>query len=442
MTISSLNPRVLLVAYQCGPGMGSVSQIGWEWYRRLSERVHVTLVTHVRNRAALDLAGVPLGSSEVIFVDTEWFAGPLFKLAKRLFPRSEHAASMLSALDFFVFDHVALQMLRQRIANGKRWNLLHAVTPVTTLAATRLHRLGLPIIKGPLNCGVASPRGFRAILRDEYPWIYPLRNIGRLIDACLGSTRNSTVILTATRATVDRVPRRYRSRCIKMLENGVDLEVFTPAAWPSPPSPIEPLRVLFVGRLMPFKAVGLLLEAVARVVGEFPIEFSIIGDGPMGPIWRGEAQRLGLTEKVNFLGSRSLAEVAAAMRAAHVFCLPSVRESGGAVLLEAMACARPVLAVAFGGPAEIVDDTVGGAIAPDGVEQTTTALAEALRDIVRNPDNWRRRGENGYRRARELYSWNAKVEHAIQLYRDILSESPGHRVMNEISILPGASAVE
>src|SRR5580698_8322005 len=154
MTISSLNPRVLLVAYQCGPGMGSVSQIGWEWYRRLSERVHVTLVTHVRNRAALDLAGVPLGSSEVIFVDTEWFAGPLFKLAKRLFPRSEHAASMLSALDFFVFDHVALQMLRQRIANGKRWNLLHAVTPVTTLAATRLHRLGLPIIKGPLNCGV------------------------------------------------------------------------------------------------------------------------------------------------------------------------------------------------------------------------------------------------------------------------------------------------
>jgi len=50
---------------------------------------------------------------------------------------------------------------------------------------------------------------------------------------------------------------------------------------------------------------------------------------------------------------------AAEMARCHVFCLPSVRESGGAVLLEAMACARPVIAVGFGGPAEIVDDAVG-----------------------------------------------------------------------------------
>jgi glycosyltransferase involved in cell wall biosynthesis len=422
--------------------MGSVSQIGWEWYRRLSDRVRVTLVTHVRNRSALELAGAPLGNSEIIFVDTEWFAGPLYRFATRLFPRGEHAAFMLSALDFFVFDHAALRMLRKRILNGERWDLLHAVTPVTTLAATRLHRLGLPILKGPLNCGVGSPRGYGVILRDEYSWIYPLRNFGRLIDACLGSTRNSTVILTATRATVDRIPRRYRSRCVKMLENGVDLDLFTPAPWPAPPSRLEPLRVLFVGRLMPFKAVGLLLEAIARVVDEFPVELTVIGDGPMGAIWRAEAQRLNLTDKVTFPGARSLDQVAVAMRAAHVFCLPSVRESGGAVLLEAMACARPVLAVAFGGPAEIVDDTVGGAVPPNGVEQTIAALAEALRDIVRNPEDWRRRGENGYRRARELYSWNAKVEYALQLYRDVLAENPVSRPLGQVSVGPEASVAE
>ena len=42
--------RIILAAYQCGPGLGSVSQIGWEWYSRLAREHDVTLVTHVRNR--------------------------------------------------------------------------------------------------------------------------------------------------------------------------------------------------------------------------------------------------------------------------------------------------------------------------------------------------------------------------------------------------------
>ena len=84
-------PRLLLSAYQCGPGMGSVSQIGWHWYSRLARRLPVTLVTHVRNRDALAAVGVPLPGSEIVYIDTEWFAGPLYRLAARLFRQSQHA---------------------------------------------------------------------------------------------------------------------------------------------------------------------------------------------------------------------------------------------------------------------------------------------------------------------------------------------------------------
>src|SRR6185503_9918067 len=88
-------PRVLLAAYQCGPGMGSVSQIGWEWYSRLSRRVAVTLITHIRNREALEAAGAPFNDSEIIYIDTEWFAGPLYRLAKKIFPASEHSVFLV-----------------------------------------------------------------------------------------------------------------------------------------------------------------------------------------------------------------------------------------------------------------------------------------------------------------------------------------------------------
>ena len=118
--------HILLVAYQCGPGMGSVSQIGWEWYARLSRECAVTLVTHVRNREALSQAQAPLPGSEIIYVDTEWFAGPLYRLARRIFPRSEHAVFMVSSLDYFVFDYAAyragvLEAVRERWYRIPAW---------------------------------------------------------------------------------------------------------------------------------------------------------------------------------------------------------------------------------------------------------------------------------------------------------------------------------
>ena len=128
---------LVLVAYQCGPGMGSVSQLGWEWYTRLSRERPVTLVTHVRNRPALEAAGALRDGSKIHFIDTEWFAGPLYRAARRLFPRSEHSVFLLSSLDYFAFDIAAYRALRREQRAGRLdAGLIHRVTPVTTAAPT------------------------------------------------------------------------------------------------------------------------------------------------------------------------------------------------------------------------------------------------------------------------------------------------------------------
>jgi glycosyltransferase involved in cell wall biosynthesis len=166
----------------------------------------------------------------------------------------------------------------------------------------------------------------------------------------------------------------------------------------------------------------MLLDAVAKVTPEIPILLRIVGDGPMAGAWREQAARLGLAERVSFTGNLPPAAVAAELRAAHVMCLPSVRESGGAVLLEAMACARPVIAIGFGGPAEIVDDAVGRCLPATSSGEVVAALAEALRDLVRHPADWKRRGEVGRARAESRYDWDAKVDAAVTLYRDLLAD--------------------
>ncbi|MBX7219099.1 MAG: glycosyltransferase family 4 protein [Blastocatellia bacterium] len=419
----SQTPRVLLSAYQCGPGMGSVSQIGWEWYDRLNRRTPTTLVTHIRNRDTLTQAGVRALTHDVIYIDTEWFAGPLYRFAKRLFPRSEHAVFLLSSLDFFVYDRAARKHIRKLLKTDHRWDVVHAVTPVSPVAATGLHKLGLPLIFGPLNGGLGMPPHFGDILQQDSGWLYRLREVGRIGDFLLGTTRRAARILTATKATLELIPAACHPRCVSMIENGIELSRFTQAPWPPVPNSTQPLQVVFVGRLIPVKGVAMLLEAVAQVRQEFPIRCTIVGDGPMRGEWEARSQALGLAEEVRFVGNRTLDEVAEWMRWGHVFCLPSVRESGGAVLLEAMASARPVVALAFGGPAEIVRDDFGCAIEPLGSSHVVNQFARIFREIVAQPEVWRAKGETARQAAAARFDWNAKVEAALEIYRQVLTET-------------------
>lgn len=409
-------PRVLLSAYQCGPGMGSVSQIGWEWFSRMAERVPTTLFTHVRNREAIGDASEPAKGSEVVYIDTEWFAGPLYRIAKKIFPGSEHPVFLVSSLDFFPYDAMVVREARRRMKAGQQWHVAHQVTPVSPVAPTRLVSLGVPVVIGPLNGGLPNPKDFPEVMQREGRWIYPVRNLARLIDAAWGSTRNASAILTATEATREAVPERYRHLCIPLIENGIDLDRFQASEWPASPSATEPLRVLFVGRLVPFKGLPMLLDALHRVRMERPVELTIVGEGPARQEWENHSRRQVVDDIVTFTGALSLDEVAEEMRRAHVFCLPSVRESGGSVLLEAMASSRPILTIAYGGPAELVTDAVGVSIAPNGAAYVTDRLVDALLDASRNPDEWRKKGEEGRRVAAARYSWDAKIGEALGLY--------------------------
>ncbi|MBL8152299.1 MAG: glycosyltransferase family 4 protein, partial [Blastocatellia bacterium] len=401
-------------------GMGSVSQIGWEWYKHLSQKVETTLVTHIRNRETLETAGAPLPNSEIVYVDTEWFAAPLYKTAKKLFPKSEHAVFMLSSLDFFVYDYIAVKKLQELMKKGKNWDIVHAVTPVSTFAPTRLHQLGLPLVVGPLNGGLGKVAAFPEIMKAESSWLYPLRNIAILLDKVIGSTHKAAKILTATKATIDSLPDKVHSKCTQMIENGIILDRFKPTPWPSTPSEKNPLKILFVGRLIPVKGIPMLIEAVADLKKEFPVELRIAGSGAMFAQLREQVEQLGLCETVKFLGALSLDEVAEQMQQAHLFCLPSVRESGGAVLLEAMASARPVVALNFGGPSEIVDSSVGHLIEATGVEQVVKGLAETIRDLFRSPEKWKQKGLQGRQRAEQEYSWQAKIDQALKIYQEVV----------------------
>ncbi len=407
-------PRILLSAYQCAPGQGSVSQIGWEWYSRLAQRAPVTLVTHIRNRKVLEAAGAPLPGTEVIYIDTEWFAGPLYKLANLAFPRSEHSVFLVSSLDYFVYDRQVLKQLKPRRAE---WDVVHVVTPVSPSAFTVLTKLGLPVVRGPLNGGLVTPRNFEEYMKADSAWFYPLREAARPFRTLLGGG-TPDVVFSANAATERGLCAAERKHSRRMPEIAADPNFYQGTEWPSTPGKENPLQVLFVGRLVPAKALPLLFDAVRRVLQTTPVEVTVIGDGPMRAQWEAAAAPLGAS--VRFLGAQPSAVVAEELKRCHVMCLPSVRESGGAVLLEAMSAARPVLAVNYGGPAELVDETVGRLVPAEGPASVIEGLASALQEIMAEPEAWRARGRNGKLHVQRRHSWDARIEEGLAVYAELV----------------------
>jgi teichuronic acid biosynthesis glycosyltransferase TuaC len=163
--------------------------------------------------------------------------------------------------------------------------------------------------------------------------------------------------------------------------NGVDPALFSPGDAPKPDSP----AILSVGNLIPIKGHDLLIRAFAALASEFPeLVMEIIGDGPERQRLQALAEGLPIEKRLRFLGRRSRAEVASAMRRCTVFALPSRYEGLGCVYLEAMSAGNAVIGCRGQGIAEIIQHGSNGfLVGPENEKELALALAMLLRDPAR-----------------------------------------------------------
>jgi glycosyltransferase involved in cell wall biosynthesis len=168
----------------------------------------------------------------------------------------------------------------------------------------------------------------------------------------------------------------------------------------------NPRRVATVCRLVPWKGVDGLMEAVARIPG---LHLDIAGDGPLRASLEALAMRLGIAERVTFHGTVEEAEVSAILQRAGVFVLNSTYEGLPHVVLEAMREKVPVIATDVGGTSEVVKDGVTGILIPAG---DVSALEGALRRLAADPELADRLVRAGTQSLVETFSYDAMLEGA------------------------------
>jgi glycosyltransferase involved in cell wall biosynthesis len=279
------------------------------------------------------------------------------------------------------------------------------------------------------------------IVHIQKPYDLPVAAVSRLVgtkaifgchgkDFWLGDrlfTRAMNAAVSCSAYNAGQIRARY-GISPEVIYNGVDTTQFQPAPPPDmaatlaalglvpPAGQPRPPTILFAGRLVRWKGVEYLIEALAqlRTPGA---QVWIAGSGPYQPELEALAARLGVTERVRFLGTLPTDQLTALYHAADLLAATSfVNETFGIAPAEAMACARPVVASRFGGFPEVVEDGVTGYLVRP---QDPADLARCIDVLLADPAHAAAMGEAGLARVRRLFTWEAVVDRLERVYRRV-----------------------
>lgn len=361
--------NVLLSTYACEPDRGSEPGVGWNWMLALLRRGHnVWVITRANNRERIEKAcaerGLPLGTRlHFIYYDLPRWA--------RWWKRGGTGVHL-----YYALWQRRIYPLAMREHRRHGFDLVHHLTFGVWRQASHLYKLGVPFIFGPVGGGEEAPWPLvrTLLVYDQLLEVVRagLNRLALLNPSLRACVRGATLLAAKTPETAQWL-RRFGTDCIVAPDIGVESDRIG-----HPHDTRQgPLRCIYAGRLLGLKGVHLAIEAIrkARQSGA-AVELTIVGRGRLRRALEARAARLGDAGVVRFVDWLDQGALFEAYRGHDLLLFPSMHDSSGNVMLEAMAHGLPVVCLNLGGPGVIVDSSCGAA-----VEARGRTVAEIIDDL-------------------------------------------------------------
>jgi glycosyltransferase involved in cell wall biosynthesis len=396
--------RLLLSAYACEPERGSEPGVGWNWAMELKALGHdVWVLTRANNQSRIERALESVEDARrpnfLYFDLPPWL---------RWWKRGGHGVRLY----YYLWQIGAIRVARRAHALY-RFEAVQHLTFGVFRNPSLMGRLGIPFVLGPLGGGEQTPPGLRRVFPLGRRLIDRLRDIANRValhDPLVVETyARATCILAKTPDTLARMPRsvHHRARCF--LEVGLAPGVI--AQSPLQPWSGETFRLLYVGRFIHLKGMALGLRALAELRRKgLPVSLTMVGSGPQESTWKNLASALGVAEHVNWTGWTPQNQLPAVYRSHHALLFPSLHDSSGNAVLEAMAQGLPIVCLDVGGPAAVAGPDAAAIVVTESRSEgeVVHALAETITGLVRSPALHAVKSGNALQRAHGM-TWKAVV---------------------------------
>jgi glycosyltransferase involved in cell wall biosynthesis len=416
--------RVLIVGENASLRMGGEATSPYFIFKLLRKRgIETWLVGHGRVRDELSEL-LPDALDRILLLDDSPLDRFLYNTGLRL-PRkiNEQTIAVLAQ----VINQYRMRRLAARLIRSVGIDLVHQVYPISPKAPSAMYGFGVPVVIGPLSGNMDYPPGFQYMQRGAARWVERIGRLGsHVVNWLVPGKVQADTLIVANPQTHEALPLGSRGFVYEGIsEVSVDLKTFQPGGAARPGDGM--VRFVYLGRLVDWKGVDLLLEAFKKAnaqAGSLNLALEILGDGDERAALEAQAGRLGLGSRVRFAGWLSPHEAAEQMKRSDVFVLPSLRESGGIVLLEAMALGLPVVATNWGGPGVHVDDASGIRVNPTSRTAFIDGLAEAMLRLARSSELRAGMGQAARARVEQgTYSWERKIDRILEIYCETLARA-------------------
>jgi glycosyltransferase involved in cell wall biosynthesis len=416
--------RVLIVAEHASLKFGGEAALPLHYYRILRRRqIPVWLVVHERTRTELESL-FPLDRNRIVFVPDTKAHLLAWRLSKFL---PDRISNFTTGFLLRYLTQVAQRRELRRLLREQAITVIHQPIPVSPKEPSLIFGMNVPVIIGPMNGGMHYPPGFLQLQsRAERLAVATGRRLADFVNYLMPGKRQAEMLLVANERTQAALPRGVCRNVALLVENGVDL-----ALWSMPPrkeSASAAARFVFMGRLVDWKAVDLLLLAFKRASDQAAMTLTIIGSGDERVHLEQMARNLAILDdrrdqpgKVCFLGWMSQAECAEQLARCDALVLPSMAECGGAVVLEAMAMEVPVIATAWGGPVDYLDSSCGILVEPSSKDAFLDNLALALVRLATHPQDGLAMGRAGRLKVIREFDWEGKVDRMLEHYESCMA---------------------
>jgi glycosyltransferase involved in cell wall biosynthesis len=415
--------KICMVAQNASLKFGGEASLPWLFFKYLRQRgIDIHLVIHARTRSEV-LAAFPNDQDRIHF-------SPETKIDRLLWKIGSQFPDKIDVQTFGVVRHLFNQkfqkkIVRQLIAEHKI-DLVHEMTPVSPKQVSLMYNLGVPVVIGPLAGGMTYPPAFKHLeTRGSTAVEFFGRALSAPLNALMPGKKKAAALIVANDRAKNALPHGVTGKIYEIPDAGVDLAIWDKAP-DLPPRTDDKIHFVYLGRLADVKGIQFLIPAFKKVADQDPNAIlDLLGDGERRPMLEQMTQDLGLTNRVIFHGWVTADQANRHLRQSDVFVMPSLREVGGIVLLEAMAVELPVITTDWGGPAIHVTSETGIKIPPTTREGFVQAFAEAMLRLARDPALRKQMGQAGRQRVQaNLYDWAQKTDRLIEIYKKTLGVTP------------------
>ncbi len=360
--------NILLSAFACRPNYGSEPGVGWNFAVELAKTHQVYVATRDSNRQPIEhyksQENLPENITFLYYGLPTWIG----------FRDTE---SFLIHIYYFLWQ-IGLYFKAKKWIAAYNIDLIHHITYGVFRIPSFLAFLGKPFIFGPLGGGESYPLRLAKKLPRRHVLVDLLRNVINQVSVLnpllLLSYRHSTLIVCKTNETLMKIPSRFHDRCIVSMEIGLGS---IPEVPDTPPA--DGFKLLFVGRLIYWKGPHLVLKAFAPLVKQHPdCHLTMVGSGSDKAWLSAIAQELGIYAEINWIERVDQQQLFTMYPNYDFMLFPSLRDSSGNVVMEALAHRLPVLCLDLGGPCQIADPSCGVIIDTEHKNEE-----EVVRDITR-----------------------------------------------------------